>query len=33
MSYFTRTPIRYRTILITAGVLATLFVFQAYMHH
>jgi signal transduction histidine kinase len=33
MSYFTRTPIRYRTILITAGVLATLFLFQAYMHH
>jgi signal transduction histidine kinase len=33
VSYFTRTPIRYRTILITAGVLATLFLFQAYMHH
>jgi sensor histidine kinase YesM len=33
MSYFQRTPIRYRTILITAGVLATLFLFQAYMHH
>ena len=33
MNYFTRTPIRYRTILITAGVLATLFLFQAYMHH
>ncbi|MBL7938955.1 MAG: histidine kinase [Flavobacteriales bacterium] len=33
MSYFKRTPIRYRTILITAGVLATLFLFQAYMHH
>lgn len=33
MSYFARTPIRYRTILITAGVLATLFLFQAYMHH
>ncbi|MCW5899330.1 MAG: histidine kinase [Flavobacteriales bacterium] len=28
-----RTPVRYRTILITAGVLATLFLFQAYMHH
>ena len=33
MNYFKRTPIRYRTILITAGVLATLFLFQAYMHH
>ncbi|MCB0766963.1 MAG: histidine kinase [Flavobacteriales bacterium] len=33
MSYFQRVPIRYRTILITAGVLATLFLFQAYMHH
>ena len=33
MAYFTRVPIRYRTILITAGVLATLFLFQAYMHH
>ena len=32
MNYFQRTPIRYRTILITAGVLATLFLFQAYMH-
>ena len=33
MPYFSRVPIRYRTILITAGVLATLFLFQAYMHH
>jgi hypothetical protein len=33
MNYFQRVPIRYRTILITAGVLATLFLFQAYMHH
>src|SRR5688572_15128635 len=32
MSYFKRTPIGYRYILITAGVLATLFLFQAYMH-
>lgn len=32
MNYFQRTPIRFRTILITAGVLATLFLFQAYMH-
>jgi two-component system, LytTR family, sensor kinase len=32
MSYFNRTPIGYRYILITAGVLATLFLFQAYMH-
>lgn len=32
MNYFQRTPISYRTILITAGVLATLFLFQAYMH-
>lgn len=33
MSYFSRVPIRYRTVLITAGVLATLFLVQAYMHH
>jgi len=33
MNYFKQTPIRFRTILITAGVLATLFLFQAYMHH
>ena len=33
MTYFKNTPIRFRTILITAGVLATLFLFQAYMHH
>ncbi|MCB0764981.1 MAG: histidine kinase [Flavobacteriales bacterium] len=32
MSYFSRTPISYRYILITGGVLATLFLFQAYMH-
>ncbi len=33
MEHIPRTPVRYRTILITAGVLATLFLFQAYMHH
>ncbi|HMC98048.1 MAG TPA: histidine kinase [Flavobacteriales bacterium] len=33
MSYFSRVPIRYRTVLITAGVMATLFLGQAYMHH
>lgn len=33
MSYFKRVPIRYRIVLITAAVLATLFLFQAYMHH
>jgi len=33
MSYFRRVPIRYRIVLITAAVLATLFLFQAYMHH
>ncbi|MFN6176495.1 MAG: sensor histidine kinase [Flavobacteriales bacterium] len=33
MTYFQRTPIRFRTILITAGVLATLFLFQAYTRH
>lgn len=33
MNYFKNTPIHYRIILITAGVLATLFLFQAYMHH
>jgi two-component system LytT family sensor kinase len=33
MDYFRRTPVPYRTILITAGVLATLFLFQSYMHH
>lgn len=33
MNYFQRVPIRYRTVLITGGVLATLFLFQAYMHH
>lgn len=33
MRYFQRTPIAYRVILITALVLATLFLFQAYMHH
>jgi two-component system LytT family sensor kinase len=33
MDYFRHTPVRYRTILITAGILATLFLFQAYMHY
>ncbi|HRD52381.1 MAG TPA: histidine kinase [Flavobacteriales bacterium] len=33
MTYFRRVPIRYRTVLLTAVVLATLFLFQAYMHH
>lgn len=33
MNYFQRTPIGYRYILVTAVVLATLFLFQAYMHH
>ncbi|MBK8226071.1 MAG: histidine kinase [Flavobacteriales bacterium] len=33
MTYFRRVPIRYRTVIITAAVLATLFLFQAYMHH
>ncbi len=33
MDYFRRVPIRYRTVLLTAVVLATLFLFQAYMHH
>lgn len=33
MAYFNRVPIRYRTVLLTAAVLATLFLFQAYMHH
>lgn len=33
MGYFQRTPIHYRTILLTALVLASLFLFQAYMHH
>ncbi|MBK6830307.1 MAG: histidine kinase [Flavobacteriales bacterium] len=33
MAYFSRVPIRYRTVLITAAVLATLFLLQAYMHH
>lgn len=33
MDHFRHTPIRYRTILVTAGVLATLFLFQAYMHY
>ena len=32
MDHFRHTPVRYRTILITAGILATLFLFQAYMH-
>ena len=33
MNYFRHTPIRYRVILITALVMATLFLVQAYMHH
>lgn len=33
MAYFRRVPVRYRTVLITAMVMATLFLFQAYMHH
>ena len=33
MAYFSRVPIRYRTVIITAVVLATLFLAQAYMHH
>lgn len=33
MSYFSRVPVRYRTVIITALVLATLFLFQAYMHY
>ncbi|HRT54295.1 MAG TPA: histidine kinase, partial [Flavobacteriales bacterium] len=33
MAYFSRVPVRYRTVLITAVVLATLFLAQAYMHH
>jgi two-component system, LytTR family, sensor kinase len=33
MSYFSRVPVRYRTVVITALVLATLFLFQAYMHY
>jgi len=33
MSYFQRTPIPYRIILIVAVVMATLFLVQAYMHH
>ena len=33
MNYFQRTPVRYRVILITALVMATLFLTQAYMHH
>jgi len=33
MKYFQRTPIRYRIVLISALVMATLFLIQAYMHH
>ncbi len=33
MTYFSRSPIPYRTVLITAVALATLFLLQAYMHH
>lgn len=33
MNYFKHTPITYRVILVTALVMATLFLLQAYMHH
>lgn len=33
MNYFKHTPVRYRYILITAFIMATLFLTQAYMHH
>lgn len=33
MNYFERSPIPYRLVLVTAGVMATLFLLQAYMHH
>jgi signal transduction histidine kinase len=33
MSYFSRTPVRYRTILLAALILASLFLLQAYMKH
>ena len=33
MGYFKRSPIPYRIVLITALVMATLFLLQAYMHH
>ncbi len=33
MNYFKRSPIPYRIVLITAVVMATLFLLQAYMHH
>ncbi|MBK8339606.1 MAG: histidine kinase [Flavobacteriales bacterium] len=33
MNYFQRTPISYRIVLISAAVMATLFLIQAYMHH
>lgn len=33
MGYFHRTPIRYRFVLLTALVMASLFLLQAYMHH
>lgn len=33
MAYFSRVPVRYRTVLFTAIVLASLFLLQAYMHH
>ncbi|MBV6403513.1 MAG: histidine kinase [Flavobacteriales bacterium] len=33
MNYFQRTPISFRIVLVSALVLATLFLLQAYMHH
>lgn len=33
MNYFQRSPIPYRVVIITAMVMATLFLLQAYMHH
>ncbi len=33
MNYFQRTPISYRIVLVSALVMATLFLLQAYMHH
>lgn len=33
MNYFKRSPIPYRVVLITAVIMASLFLLQAYMHH
>jgi hypothetical protein len=33
MGYFRRTPVRFRTILVTGLVLATLILFQAWVDH